>query len=168
MRHRNEPSDGSSEDAGMTILTDVTFEVASVPKGQPRARARSFGGRILGVYTPETARSFKEAVGLAALNTPLRDRMPIRNACSIHVVCYMPRPKRLCTKATRGRRNVPHLAKPDKDNLEKAVLDALVNVGILHDDSLVFDGGLRKLYADMDDAPHALVRLIEYGEDDNG
>lgn len=151
----------------MEVLIDVTFEVASVPKGQPRVRATTFG-RHARMYTPGTARPFKDAVAHAALATELRGRMPMRNPTAVWTVCFMPRPKRLLTKRTAGLRDVPCIAKPDRDNLDKAVLDALVNAGILHDDSIVFDGGVRKVYADAGDAPRAVIRVIEYGDTDHG
>jgi Holliday junction resolvase RusA-like endonuclease len=42
----------------------------------------------------------------------------------------------------------PHTVRPDKDNLEKAVLDCLVKAGILADDSLVYDGSFQKVWAE--------------------
>ena len=40
----------------------------------------------------------------------------------------------------------PHQHTPDKDNLEKGILD----IFLLHDDSAVFDGRVTKLWGDID------------------
>lgn len=40
----------------------------------------------------------------------------------------------------------PHLVRPDKDNLEKLVLDAITQAGTWQDDSLVWAGSTRKVW----------------------
>ena len=40
----------------------------------------------------------------------------------------------------------PHLARPDKDNLEKLVLDAITTARTWNDDSLVWSGSTRKIW----------------------
>ena len=39
-----------------------------------------------------------------------------------------------------------HTDKPDRDNADKAVLDALTNLGLWGDDKQVCDGRIRKFY----------------------
>jgi Holliday junction resolvase RusA-like endonuclease len=53
-------------------------------------------------------------------------------------------------------------SKRDRDNLDKAVLDALTNV-ILTDDKLVYDGRIQKWYAEGDELPHTKI-TIEWNE----
>lgn len=56
---------------------------------------------------------------------------------------------------------VPHSAKPDLDNLSKAVLDALVQAGVLEDDAHVTRLLLEKRYVN----PHStdMVNLNKHG-----
>lgn len=48
----------------------------------------------------------------------------------------------------RARWGTAHTSKPDKDNVEKAVLDCLVQAKILQDDSLAFTGEFTKVWAE--------------------
>jgi Holliday junction resolvase RusA-like endonuclease len=48
----------------------------------------------------------------------------------------------------RDRLGQPHTQKPDKDNLEKLVLDALVKARVLADDSLAAAGEPLKLWGE--------------------
>jgi Holliday junction resolvase RusA-like endonuclease len=76
----------------------------------------------------------------------------------------MPRPKRLERRDTITLCDVPHLAKPDIDNLEKAVLDALKKAGIYVDDAQVFLVHKGKFYADFGEMPGARITVVQYGE----
>jgi Holliday junction resolvase RusA-like endonuclease len=144
-------------------ISEWSFQVNECPKAQPRASASFF--RVKPRYwTPRTADAFKQAVGAAALEEIPKERLPIRCPVSVQIVFWMPRPARLMTKKTIGHIDVPHIAKPDKDNLEKAVADALENAGVLTNDSIVFHGEQMKLYANAGEAPRAVITVSEYGE----
>jgi Holliday junction resolvase RusA-like endonuclease len=58
-----------------------------------------------------------------------------------HVVFVMPMPKSWSAKKCEQMNGLPHRNKPDKDNLEKALLDA-----IYRDDSQVWDGRVTKIW----------------------
>jgi Holliday junction resolvase RusA-like endonuclease len=58
------------------------------------------------------------------------------------MIFYMPIPASLSKKKKREMELEPCLTRPDKDNLEKAVLDAL-----LTEDSHVWDGRVTKVYS---------------------
>ena len=62
---------------------------------------------------------------------------------------YFPRPKNHFRSNGELKPSAPmwHTAKPDRDNADKSVLDALTNLGIWGDDKQVCDGRIRKLYA---------------------
>jgi len=49
----------------------------------------------------------------------------------------------------------------DRDNLEKEVLDTLVDLKLLRDDSLVCDGRVRKLYCPPGQAPGLMLELAQ-------
>lgn len=55
--------------------------------------------------------------------------------------------------------DVPHLCRPDIDNLLKSTLDAIVDAGILKDDCIVYKTSMTKRYANPEECPHASVLL---------
>ena len=72
------------------------------------------------------------------------------------------RGKELLEDTRRGRApagRLPHSAKPDRDNLDKAVCDALQKAGVVADDSVISSGMVQKAYRDMQEEPGVRVRL---------
>lgn len=116
------------------ILSEFKAFAYGHPKGQPRPRAFNRGGRAA-VYDPGTAEGWKGQIALAckALEGAQHD-----GPLHVELSFMMPRPKGHFL--TRGLRpNAPRwfTGKPDADNLAKAVLDALTQIGAWKDDSLV-------------------------------
>jgi Holliday junction resolvase RusA-like endonuclease len=140
------------------------FDIPGIPKAQPRAKAARMGSAVR-MYTPTTADQWKCAVANAALAAIPPDRLPIGLGIGLTIVFCLPRPKRLERRATASLCNVPHLSKPDLDNLEKAVLDALKDGGVMVDDCQVFKVEKLKVYADSGELPGASVILSEYGDE---
>jgi len=76
----------------------------------------------------------------------------IREAVSLEVQLLWPMPKARpswCSREAWQLRSfgIPRITKPDGDNCEKAVMDALVAAGILEDDAFVVRGTWTKLHA---------------------
>lgn len=135
----------------------LRFRVYGSPKGQPRPRAfaKQVGGRFMArVYDAGTAEGWKGDVALAA--QACRPDRPIDDGVRVDATFLFARPARLCRKKDPPGR-IPHLSKPDRDNLDKAVLDCLVRVGVLADDCLVFGGQIWKFYAAIGEAPGAEI-----------
>jgi Holliday junction resolvase RusA-like endonuclease len=136
-------------------MKSVEFFVAGDPKGQPRPRAFARGGKAR-VYDPGTAEGWKGQVALAG-----REHLPpapIDTAVVIHLGFAFPRPRGHFGKAgLRPSAPAHHTARPDVDNLAKAVLDALVGIGFLRDDRLVRLLLVTKCYANS--APGCDIRL---------
>ncbi len=147
-------------------MSEWTFTANAVPKGQPRARATRWGGGPR-MWTPSTADAFKLAVADEARKAVEMDATPIRAGVALGVRFYMPRPKRLCGKRAHPGA-IPAPVKPDLDNLLKAVMDALVNAGILHDDCIVHTLAATKEYAELDNNPRAEIKLVANTENGNG
>lgn len=129
-----------------------SFRAFGIPKGQPRARA-CVRGRHAAMYDPGTADDWKTIVRNAALkqwNGPAFDA-PVR----IDLTFFFPRPKSHGKRNGELRENAPtwHTGKPDRDNLDKAVLDALVNACVLRDDSIVCLGTVSKVYVAPGEPP---------------
>lgn len=133
----------------------IQFTVPGDPAGQPRPRAARMGGFIK-IYTPDGAKDWKNRIILYARSHAPRTPWtgPVR--CSIDF--YRERPQRLMT------RKYPDAAfwctvKPDRDNLDKCVLDALTKCGFWIDDNQVVGGEIRKFWVAKDSQPGAEITL---------
>lgn len=151
----------------------VVIEIVMVPVAQPRIKAANRGGRA-SVYTPTTIKSasgvkrphpiveFKHAAREAA--RPLFVEGPLLGPLFVHVEAVFPRPKALQTKKLAQAR-LWHQRKPDRDNLDKAVLDALTGIAWA-DDCQACDGGQRKRYTNPGESPHVTVTIRELDGDE--
>lgn len=109
-------------------MTTVTLNVAGIPAAQPRQKfARR--GNYVHTYTPKSADSWKSAIRAEAIKSGVQIGKGVPVALSI--VFTMPRPK-----SRAGE--IQHVVKPDIDNLAKAVMDALSDAGVWHDDAQVY------------------------------
>lgn len=130
----------------------IHFRVDGSPKGQPRPRRSKSGG----VYNPATANGWKRAVEIAA--RPHLPPSPLIGPVCVDLDLLLPRPQRLYRK--RGPAGeVPATCKPDRDNVDKATLDALTAVGMWRDDAQVCDGRIRKLYHAVGGKPGARITV---------
>jgi Holliday junction resolvase RusA-like endonuclease len=130
----------------------LQFFVAGLPVASPRVRARARGA-FAQVYMPGDADHWKMIVRNEARraweasenNIP----RPFQGPVCVHLTFYFPRPKVHFRANGELKPNAPrwHTTKPDRDNADKAVLDALTNLGIRGDDKQVCDGRIRKLYS---------------------
>lgn len=77
----------------------------------------------------------------------------------MQMVAVFERPQRLCRKKDSLFR-IPHTAKPDMDNLEKAGGDALVKSGVIKDDSCIYHVLATKWYAAKGEAPHVKLTIL--------
>jgi Holliday junction resolvase RusA-like endonuclease len=99
--------------------------VEGTPRPQPRPRKGKYGN----FYNPGTADGWKEAVQAVFLT----DRKPvIQGPVRLRVKFFFHRSTLLSGEP------VPHTAKPDIDNLKKAVMDALTEIQVWEDDSQVY------------------------------
>lgn len=141
--------------------TPIVFCVPAVPVAQPRQRHRivstKLGGTFVSNYTPTKApvNAFKATVRLAAATTHYG--RPLEGPLRLDAEFVFPRPSNLRWK----RRAMPrqrHWKKPDRDNCEKALLDAMRGLMFL-DDAQVCDGSIQKWIAAGDEQPHVKVTL---------
>ena len=128
----------------------IAFRVLGIPKPQPRPRAFvPKGSTHASVYDAGTAEGWKGAVALAARE--FLPETPLAGPLFVDILFIMKRPKahyRTGKFAHVLRPDAPafHTGKPDRDNLEKAILDALTQLGFWGDDGQVCGGEVRKMY----------------------
>ena len=99
-------------------------------------------------------------VGMAAKQAMSEAPTPLSGPLALEVVFHMPRPKRL----PKGLLSVPHLCRPDTDNLVKSTQDALQMASVVSDDSCFYRLTASKFYADYDTPSRAVIRIILAGE----
>lgn len=145
----------------------IQFIVPSVPIAQPRTKVSSFGGKAR-AYTPKTVKSadgtrkphpvhaFKATCRHAA--TLVYSGAPLQGPLALTVVFVLPRPQNMHWK-TKPMPRAWHTSKPDSDNLQKSVKDALTKL-LWVDDSQVCQTTAEKWIASGSEQPHVLV-LIE-------
>lgn len=143
----------------------ISFTVRGEPKAQPRPRAfaRKMGDKFVArVFESGTAEEWKSLVAYEARqcapSTPLSG--PVR--VDITFVFSRPRHHYIANKPERGlRHNAPywHTKRPDRDNLDKAILDALTQLGLYwRDDDQVCCGELQKLFGET---PGAVITITQ-------
>lgn len=137
----------------------IRFIVPAVPVAQPRQRHRvvTSGGRAFATnYVPKTdpVHSFKAAVQVAAL--AVYSDAPLDGPIGMDLVFVFPRKQHVPKKLGTGRQR--HTVKPDRDNCEKSVQDAL-NGLTYRDDCLICEGRTEKWRAAADEQPHVEVSI---------
>jgi len=135
----------------------VKFTVQGIPKAQPRPRACIRGGRA-SVYDPGTAKSWRDAIYLAAIEESGRD--VLHGPLSLSIWFQMPRPKSHYRKSGLNP-EAPrlHSIRPDIDNLLKAVMDALNEARVWQDDDQVAQVYATKEYADIPGSEGAIIEV---------
>ncbi len=101
-----------------------TFEVPGNPRGKGRPRTRVVGGggkAFAHVYTDAKTAAYENLVALAAKQAGVT---ALEGAVEVKIDLYFARPKRLLREKDPGG-VLPHMSKPDADNVAKAILDGL-------------------------------------------
>lgn len=110
-------------------------------------------------YDPVKSASWKNEVRMYVISEMNRQGMSRKvhtGPVVLDLFFYLPRPKTLPKKIRY------HVRKPDRDNLEKGVKDALKGV-LYKDDAQVFDGRTRKEYGDP---PRVVIGVTLIDQDD--
>ncbi len=139
-----------------TTYRYVDFTVPAVPVAQPRPRATMAGkhARVYGAASKHPVNAFKATVRMAWQEA--HDGTPFEGPISVDALFVFPRPKSFPKKGGRMWK----ATKPDRDNLDKSLLDALSGVAWA-DDAQVCSGLVQKAYAAHDEAPHVEVTVRE-------
>jgi len=156
-------------------MTAIEFTVPAVPVAQPRAKASTFGGNVQ-IYTPTSVKQSdgsRKAHPIVAFKATVRmafqqnyDGPPLEGPLRCDLTFVMPRPQSMLWKSKPMPR-VPHAKKPDRDNLDKAFMDALKNLAWI-DDAQVCQGNIEKWIAAGDEQPHVAVSIRPLLEEPTG
>jgi Holliday junction resolvase RusA-like endonuclease len=144
---------------------EIRINVPMTPVAQPRVRF-SLGGHA---YTPRTVgkgakrkqhpiHAFKKAIMDAAREAYTGP--PLDGPLKVDITFVFPRQANKIWK-TRPMPRYRHVGKPDRDNLDKAVLDSLVNIGLMVDDCQVCSGTIEKWRAAGDEQPYCEAVITE-------
>ena len=125
----------------------MKITIPLVPAPQKRARFSTRGG-FAKAYKSKEQRSEEEFIMFY-----LKEHVPpspIECGVKLKVICYMPIPKSTSKKnrALMELGQVPHIKKPDLDNLLKNIMDCMTKLQFWRDDSLVFETHALKRYED--------------------
>ena len=131
----------------------ITFFVAGTPIAQPRVRA-CIRGKHAGVYDPGTANEWKNKVMSCGTTAAYRPEHSTKfeiltGPVGLTLHFFLPRPKHHSRSNGELKQTAPwwHTSKPDLDNLEKAVKDAITQIGVIWaDDSQVCMSQKTKIY----------------------
>ena len=135
----------------------IVFKVEGIPKPQPRPRAfaRKMGnGKFAArVYDAGTAEAWKSQIAFEASSH--RPDQVIDGAVSVELRFEMPRPKShhksgMPDRPLKDSAPMHPIGKPDCDNLAKAVLDCITQLGCFwRDDSQVVHLTITKEYSQL-------------------
>lgn len=135
-------------------MLDVAFiaEIEPCPKGRARIGRTKTGVPV--AFTPAKTRRWES--DFAAIATRWKPSAIIAEPVYLELVFVVRRPQRLMRKKDPDQRE-PAMGRPDLDNLEKAVMDAMKSWW--SDDSIVTRKLSSKWYASKNESPHVEVRL---------
>lgn len=129
------------------IESEIKFTIPGVPVA--KGRTKSFRrGNFVGHYTPEKTVNYENLVKLVS-SEAMAGRSPIDGAVKMSMVLYFPIPKSFSKKKRDMaiNRELLPLVKPDCDNVQKCICDAMNNI-VYHDDKQVYQIMVMKFYGE--------------------
>ena len=137
---------------------EINYTVVGIPK--PQARPKVFhrtlknGKNFVSTYSPKTDWFGLVYTESLKIKNTLKNRLV--GALELNLTFCMPIPKSISKKKREQLHYVTK--KPDVDNLAKAVMDAINQVGIWEDDSQVSRLVVSKIYSDE---PRCIISIRE-------
>lgn len=137
----------------------LALVVPGEPVGKGRPRVVNVAGHAR-AFTPDDTAAWEARI-LTIAQAKWGRRPPHEAPVNIAVRAVKGRPKYMCKPAyirKHGAGRQLRTTKPDLDNTEKAIYDALVAAGVLDDDTYVVShDGSRQLYAAVGEAPRVEI-----------
>lgn len=139
-------------------MSVLVFSMNGEPRGKGRPRATVRGG-FARVYTDEKTRKYESSVRAVA-QAAMRGRDPLEGPLSLSLRFRMPIPKSATRRAKTAMAagEIAHMGRPDLDNCQKAIMDAMNGV-VFVDDGQVVRAFSTKIYAEQ---PGVDVRIEAY------
>lgn len=153
----NQAHDGGPDAGGVEKVGNLacfTFFIAGKPIGKGRPRFRTVpkrgGGHYVQTYTPKATREWEQEIGeqVGIVLARLRSRgalkgidLPLSGRVILNLRFNLPKPKSAPKKLRFQKK------KPDLDNLDKSLIDALASIGLIKDDDIVTDISTCKRFA---------------------
>lgn len=144
----------------------VSFVVPAVPVAQPRAKATTIGGKAR-MYTPttrKTADGERKSNGVAEFKATVRmaakeyySGPPLTGPLRVDVTFVFPRHSNKVWK-NKPMPRYHHTTKPDRDNLDKMILDSLTGL-LWADDKSICQGTITKCHASGNEQPHVEINV---------
>lgn len=127
----------------------LSLNLRGTPKGWSRAGHRivKSGARLfVQTYTPPPMRKYQDSIRMAAREA-MGERAPLTGPLSVSLRFRMPIPKSgsKAVRAAMAAGEIAHISVPDKDNMTKAIYDAL-NTIVWRDDAQITRGFQTKIY----------------------
>lgn len=121
------------------------FIVPGRPGAKARARVGLVGGKARAFNPAQNATGEAVIRGVAFDHFPAPFEGPVR----LNIIAFFRPPASWSKKKTAAMLRKPHTQKPDADNIEKLVWDALNRVAYL-DDSQIADSRIRKFWSETE------------------
>lgn len=135
----------------------ISFRIDLEPKPSNQRHAVIRCGHARVVQDPGVV---NHQAAIALLSAQYAPREPFAGPVSVAVVCVLPRPKSLAKRL--GVERLPHVSRPDADNLAKSALDGLGQSGRWwKDDCQVQRLSVEKWVAALDEQPHYEVKVSD-------
>lgn len=142
----------TSEQIVDAVITTEALEFFVAGRPAPQGSKRHVGNGIM-VESSKAVAPWRTTVAWHAAQVHLG--APLDGALLVRLEFLMPRPTSLPKKKATPR----HTKRPDVDKLTRAVNDALSGV-IWRDDSQVVTQTVHKRYAELDEQPGVLIRVV--------
>lgn len=168
-------------------MIDIEFEIIGEPAHEPRSRARAIrgpkGNWIGQIYQPDPAPGTRQALVTypdwfavqewrRKIQRVAKEYLPPRPLdCPVRVdVDFLFARPGYLLKPRSFVGEMRMYVKPDRDNLDKPLLDALKEIGFFKDDGRVCEGQVRKFYVAKGAQPGARVRIrqLEQNRESSG
>lgn len=138
------------------MTVSQTFTILGPPVGEGRPRAVRMGP--LGVRLHAAPKSAEwRALAAQQMRSERGDTIPVDVTVSVAIEAVMPRPGSIPKKRGMGR--IWRACKPDIDNIEKAVFDALTTAGVITDDRQIVRTTASKPTAAVGETPRVVITV---------
>ena len=155
---RSQADQDASQDTGRT-KQELYLSVPGEPVGQPRHRVSTIGGRArMYLPTKHPVNAYKAAIRAAFVGAAGKWRT-IEGPVHVGIHAWFGIPASWSKKKRAAHVGQYHTQKPDADNVEKTVLDALTDCEVWVDDAQVASCQVIKRWGAQ--GPQTLIEIVE-------